>query len=86
MWGLILEYDNIFAVHDMDLGKMSLVKHSIRLMNNMPLKEHNRQIPPSMYQEVCDHLKEMIEMCPVWPFHSHWVSAVILVQKKDGKL
>ena len=39
-----------------------------------------------MYEEVLEHLKEMIEIGAIWPFHSPWASLVILVCKKNGKL
>ena len=42
---------------DMDLGKTSLVKDSIRLTDNTPFKEHYWQIPPSIYEEVRGHPK-----------------------------
>ena len=35
---LIMEYASIFAMHDMDLGKPSLMKHSTRLTDNTPFK------------------------------------------------
>ena len=38
-WGLITKYASIFAISDKDLGKTSLVKHSIRLTDNTPFKE-----------------------------------------------
>ena len=38
-WELITEYVSIFAMSDMDLGKTSLVKHGIILMDNIPFKE-----------------------------------------------
>ena len=33
-------YTGISSMNDMDLGKTSLVKHSIRLTDNTPFKEH----------------------------------------------
>ena len=61
-WDLIQEYASLFAMHDMDLVKMFLVKHTIRLMDDTLFKEHYRHLPPGMYQEVHDHLKEMLEI------------------------
>ena len=51
-WELIVEYASIFTMQDVDLGKTSLVKHIIRLMDNTPFKEHYRHILQSMYEEV----------------------------------
>ena len=47
-------------MHDMDLGKMTLMKHSMRMMDNTQFKEHYRPIPQSLYEEMHDHLKEML--------------------------
>ena len=71
---------------NMDLGKTSLVKHSIGLTDNTPFKECYWQILPSMYEEVREHLKEMLEIGPIWPLHSPGASLVVLVHRKDGKL
>ena len=70
----------------MDLGKTSLVKHGIRITANTPFKEHYWQILLSMYMEVKEHLKEVLEIGAIRPSHSPWASPVILVHKKDGKL
>ena len=61
-WELVTEYASIFAMSNMDLGKSSLVKHSIRLTDNSPFKECYRQIPLSLYVEVREHLKEMLKI------------------------
>ena len=39
-----------------------------------------------MYDEVKVHIQEMLDVGAIQPSNSPWASAVILVQKKDGKL
>ena len=78
-WELISEYSSIFAMSDMDLGKISLVKHSIKLTDNIPFQECYWQITPSLYQDVWELLKEMLEIGVIQPFHSPWASPVVLV-------
>ena len=39
-----------------------MVKHVIRLDNQVPFHERYRQIPPHQYEEVKNHLKEMLEI------------------------
>ena len=39
-----------------------------------------------MYNEVKNHIKEMLDVLVIQPSNSPWVSVVVLVQKKDGKL
>ena len=59
---LIVEYEQLFALDDLELGKTDLVKHKIELHNPKPFKERHRRIPPHQYEEVRKHLKEMIEI------------------------
>ena len=72
-------------MHDNDLGKTSLVKHGTRLMDNRPFKECYRCIPPIMYQEVHDHLKDLLEIGTVQPSHSPWAGLVILASHRFTK-
>ena len=83
---LILEYGSLFALKDMDLGRTDKVKHSIKLDNYTPFKERYRCIPPHQYEEVKQHLKEMLEIGTISQSKSPWASVVVLVKKKDGSL
>ena len=83
---LILEYGSLFALKDMDLGRTDKVKHSIKLDDYTPFKERYRHIPPHQYEEVKQHLKEMLEIGAISESKSPWASAVVLVRKKDGSL
>ena len=79
---LIIEYGSLFALKDLDLGKTDKVKHSIKLIDNTPFKERYRRIPPHQYEEVKQHLKEMLEIGTISESKSPWASAVVLVRKK----
>ena len=83
---LILEYGSLFTLKDMDLGRTDKVKHSIKLDDYTPFKERYRHIPPHQYEEVKQHLKEMLEIGAISKSKSPWTSAVVLVRKKDGFL
>ena len=47
---------------DMDFSNTSLVKQSIGLTDYTLFKDHYQQIPPRMFEEVREHLKEMLEI------------------------
>ena len=83
---LFHEYAHIFALESLDMGHMSMVKHKIKLDNHTPFKERYCRIPPHLFDEVKNHLKEMIEVGAIRKSNSPWASAVVLVRKKDGSL
>ena len=82
----IIKHHKIFAVEDKELGWTDLVKHKIKLDNYVPFKERYRRIPPHQNEEVKKHLTEMLEIGAIRRSESLWVSAVVLVRKKDGSL
>ena len=55
-WDLIHEFACIFSQDDLDLGKTSIVKHSIKVNDSVPFKKFYRCIPPGMYDEVKAHI------------------------------
>ena len=83
---LICEYVCIFSWNDLDLGKTLIVKHSIKLTDSTPFKEHYWCISPGMYEEVKAHIQEMLDIGAIHPPNNSWASDVALVQKKDRKL
>ena len=83
---LIWQYACIFSQNDLDLGKTSIVKHSIKVNDPTPFKEQYRCIPPGMYDEVKVHIQEMLDAGAISPSNSPWASVLVLAHKKDGKL
>ena len=83
---LFHEFAHIFALESTDIGHTSMVKHQIRLDNYTPFKERYRRIPPHLFNEVKNHLQEMLEVGAICKSNSPWASAIVLVRKKDGSL
>lgn len=83
---VINRWSHIFSTGPTDLGKADIVKHEINLNDNTPFKEPYRKIPPAMYDEVRQHLKEMLDSDAIRPSQSPYSSNVVLVRKKDGSL
>ena len=83
---LLFKWEHLFACSDLDLGRTTLIKHQVEITEWMPFKEHYQCIPSHMYDDMKTHLQEMLDIDAIWKSHNPWVSAVVLVQKKDGSL
>ena len=70
--------------NDLDLGKCNILKHKITLTDHQPFKERYRRLPPHLFEEVKQHLQEMVEVGAIRRSFSPWASAVVLVRKEDG--
>ena len=58
----IVEYQHLFALHDLELGKTAKVKHEIKLSNPVPFKDRYHRIPPHEFEEVRNHLQDMLKV------------------------
>ena len=83
---LLAEYHNVFSLDPAELGCTHSTEHMIIVMDDTPLKEWFRWIPPLLVEEVQNHLQEMLESGAIRPSQSAWCNTVVLVQKKDGGL
>ena len=83
---LLAEYHDVFSLDTAELGCTHSTEHTIKVTDDTPFKEHFRQIPPPMVEEVRNHLKEMLELGAIRPSQSAWCNAMVLVRKKDGGL
>ena len=64
------KWKGVFSAGITDLGDCDLVQHEIKLQNDEPFKEPYRRIPPALFEEVREHLQEMIEAGAIRPSHS----------------
>ena len=83
---LLVASADVFFKDDLDLGKCNILKQDIKITDPQPFKERYRRIPLHLYEEVKAHLQEMVEVGTIRRSFSPWVSAVVLVRKKDGCL
>ena len=80
------KWEHIFSKGLTDLGCTDLVKHKIVLTDETPFKQPYRRIPPAMYEEVRQHLKDMLAAGAIRESESPYSSNVVLVRKKDNSL
>ena len=59
---LFIKYQNTFSKTDVDLGRAANVKHHIILTDPIPFEERYRRISPQLYEEVRNHLQELLRL------------------------
>ena len=83
---MLNKWKHIFSKGPTDLGFTNLVEHEINLDDPTPFKDPYRRIPPAMFEEVRQHLKEMLDAGAIRESQSPYSSNVVLVRKKDNSL
>ena len=76
----------MFSTGPTDLGYTRLVEHEINLTDDKPYREPYRRIPPSMFDDVREHLREMLEVGAIRESSSPYSSNLVLVRKSDGSI
>ena len=76
----------LFSKDDLDLGHTDAIKHRIHLTDDRPFKQRFRRIPPAMFNELKQHLKQMLDSGVIRKSHSPWASNIVPVRKDDGKI
>ena len=81
---LLIDYQDTFAKHDLDLGCLSVIKHRIDTKDAHPVKQRIRRTPLGFEGEERKHLDKMLAAGVIRPSQSEWASAPVLIRKKDG--
>ena len=81
---LLRKYDDLFARDSGDLGRTTLVQHSINTGDAKPIRQPPRRVPIALQPELEKEVKNMLEKGVIEPGTSPWSSPVVLVRKKDG--
>ena len=83
---LLRKYETVSSTHDGDLGCTDLISHDIPLLEDIPVRQHYRRIPPSEYEVVKEHINKLLEVQVIRESSSPYGSPIVLVKKKDGSL
>lgn len=83
---LLQTYSDVFSTSSLDFGCTSTIKHCIPMIDDKPFRITYRRIPPSQYEAVKDHLKNMEATEAIRRSSSPYASPMVIVYKKDGSL
>lgn len=83
---LLLQYQDTFSKHDLDLGCFKGIKHHINTGDAPPVRQKMRRTPLGFQDEEKSHLQKMLDIGVIRPSNSDWASPPVLVRKKDGSV
>ncbi len=81
---LIRKYSTVFSTGETDIGRTSLVKHSIETGDARPIKQRPRRAPREQQEEIDRQVKVLLDDGLIEPTQSPWSTPVVLVKKKNG--
>ncbi|KAL2083788.1 hypothetical protein ACEWY4_021561 [Coilia grayii] len=81
---LLEKWQRVFARDEEDYGRTDAVYHYIPTGNAAPIRQRYRPVPPSLYFEMKELLRGMLEGGVIRESSSPWAAPVVLVKKKDG--
>ncbi|KAI3358312.1 hypothetical protein L3Q82_014755, partial [Scortum barcoo] len=83
---LLAKYIDVFTDDDDDLGSTDKVKHEIKLVDDVPVTQPYRRIPPNQYKEVQEHISKLLKKGIIQESESSYASPVVVVWKSDGSI
>lgn len=83
---LLQKHCSVFSHGEGDLGCTTLVEHEIPLMDDAPVRQRYRRLPPSQYEQVKAHIKDLLDRGVVRLSSSPYSSPIVVVFKKNGEI
>ncbi len=83
---LLDQYASVFVEREGNLGYTDLIEHQISLLDEAPVCQRYRRLPPSQCEEVKAHIKQLLEQNVIRESCSPYSSPIVIVKKKDGSI
>jgi len=80
---LLNRYAYVFAKHEFDIGTSTIMKHSIQLKDNKPIKQRAYRTSHKLIEESDRQITQWLETGINRPSSSPWASPMIMVKKKE---
>ncbi|XP_062404413.1 uncharacterized protein LOC134094507 [Sardina pilchardus] len=82
----LLKHESVFSAFEGDLGCTNLIAHEIPLLDDKPVRQRYRRLPPSDYDAVKAHLRQLLDSQVIRESSSPYASPIVIVRKKCGGL
>lgn len=83
---MLSRFVDVFALADDDLGFSDKVQHEIHLVDDVPVSQPYRRLPPTQFGEVREHITKLLKKGVIKESSSVYASPIVLVRKTDGSL
>jgi len=83
---LLHKYSGVFSDHEGDVGCTNIISHDIPLVEEAPVRQRYRRIPPSEYEAVKAHIHQLLKAQIIRESSSPFACPIVLVKKNDGSL
>ena len=83
---LLRQHADVFSRHDLDVGRTSMVRHKINLVDDTPFKERSRPIASRDLTDAREHIRALLDAGIIRESSSPYASPIVLVRKKNGSL
>ncbi len=83
---LLAKHKHAFSEGDHDLGYTTTVRHTIPLLDDVPVRLPHRRVPPNLQPEVQECLERWLKQGIIRPSSSPYASQAVLIRKRDGKI
>ncbi len=79
-------HESVFSAFEGELGCTNLISDDIPLLDDVPVRQRYRHIPPFDYDVVEAHIQQLLETQVIRESCSPYESPIVQVRKKDGSL
>ena len=83
---IINRFKGIIATSNFDLGSTDIIKHTIDVQGNPPIRLRAYRPPFKQKEEIDRQVQEMLDHGIIRPSKSPWAAPVVLVKKKSGEM
>ena len=81
---LLFKHRKIFDTSN--LGCTETLKHKIMTVDDFPVAQPYRRIPPQLWREVKDHIQELLRKQVIQESKSSYAAPIVIVRKKSGAI
>lgn len=74
---LLKQYASVFSTSDTNLSCTNLISRDIPLIDDTPVTQHYRHIPPSEYEVVKEHINQLLPSQVICESSSPYTSTIV---------